>query len=110
MENKCDSSYYTQTSLDRTLMNEELIRWMEETTTETPEPKTSKPLKPSGKCQICGKKDAKSICLKCSRGVCVSCYFKIIGVCQKCVPKELVEKWMEKHPDWEKILGVEWVE
>jgi hypothetical protein len=41
--------------------------------------------------------------------VCSSCYFKIIGVCKECVPKDIAEKWEGKQPDWEKELGVEWV-
>jgi hypothetical protein len=88
-------------------MNEELLKWMKEKAIEIK--KKPPPLrKPTGKCQICGERDAKFACLKCSRETCVSCYFKIIGVCQKCVPKELVAKWMEKHP--KKILGIEWIE
>ena len=101
---------------DGVSMNEELQKWLNKTREET---KISKKMKgasnvgrkrPSGKCQICGEKDAKFVCLKCGRSVCISCYFKIIGVCKKCVPKSIVEKWDEKHPDWEKVLGVDWVD
>ena len=97
-------------------MNEELQRWLAEMREiGMPHQKTKDNLghkmkKPIGKCQICKEKEAKAICLKCTRLVCTSCYFKIIGVCKKCIPKSIVEHWEEKYPDWEKILGVEWVD
>lgn len=94
-------------------MNEELKKWLKETKEEI---KTSGKKedffrkKPSGMCQICGEKTAKAVCLKCGRSVCKSCYFKIIGVCKKCVPKDIAGKWDGSHPNWEKKLGVEWVD
>ena len=97
-------------------MNEELQEWLEETRDEIKEikgvEKTSKKHKnkPEGMCQICGENKAKSICLKCDKSVCPSCYFNILGICKKCVPEKYVEKWEARKPDWEKILGVEWVD
>lgn len=92
-------------------MNEELRRWLKESKDEIKISKEKKeePKKPSGKCQVCGEKTADFVCLKCDRSVCKSCYFKIIGICKKCVPKEIASKWDGSHPDWEKQLGVEWV-
>ncbi len=66
--------------------------------------------KPTGLCSICGQHKAQIYCLKCGRPVCSSCSFAIIGICKKCVSKETVERWEGKIPNWEKVLGVEWVE
>ena len=93
-------------------MNEELKRWIEESKPETKNAKEKRKTnakKLEGKCQICGEKSAEHICLKCGKAVCKSCYFKIIGVCKKCTPPEIAEKWEGSKPDWEKELGVEWV-
>jgi hypothetical protein len=97
---------------DTVSMNEELLRWLNESKDKikVPKAKKGKFKKPSGKCQICGEKIAKIVCLKCGRSVCQSCYFKIIGICKKCVPKNIADKWDGSHPDWEKQLGVEWVD
>jgi hypothetical protein len=93
-----------------TSMNEELRKWMREVEHETKASKDKKTKKkPTGKCEICGEKTATSVCLKCEKSVCKSCYFKIIGVCKKCIPPEIANKWDGSHPDWEKELGVEWV-
>jgi hypothetical protein len=94
-------------------MNKELCEWLKDTKNEIKLSKKSQDFekrKPSGLCEICGEKNSKFFCLKCGRSVCLSCHFKIIGICKKCVPKETAEKWEGKPPDWEKILGVEWVD
>jgi hypothetical protein len=100
-------------NIDNSSMNKELHKWIKETKKDIKENKKLNEevdKKPSGPCLICGDKPAKTICLKCGRSVCLSCHFKIIGVCKKCVPKETAEKWEGKPPDWEKILGVEWLD
>ena len=94
-------------------MNEELKKWLEENREiklGVKQKDVKKAKKPSGKCKICGKRKAEHVCIRCGRSVCSSCYFKIIGVCKKCVPPEIAAKWEGKVPDWEEILGVEWVE
>ena len=93
-------------------MNEELRQWLMDTKEEAKKSKNRKQSlkkKISGSCQVCGERDAKVVCLKCGRNICNSCYFKIIGVCKKCIPQDIADKWEGKQPDWEKILGVEWV-
>lgn len=92
-------------------MNKELKEWLADTKKFIKEKKNSQQpqRKPSGKCEICGENDAKAICLKCERLVCGSCYFKLINVCKKCVPPETAAKWEGKQPNWEEILGVDWV-
>ena len=93
-------------------MNKELQDWIKETR-EIPVDENqngSNNYEPEGKCRICKQKDAKFICLKCNQSVCSDCYFKIIGVCKQCIPESIVEKWKGKNPDWEKILGVQWVD
>ena len=93
-------------------MNEELRRWIQETKQDTKKSKDKKKKhgkKPSGKCQICGEKTAQHTCLKCEKSVCKSCYFKLIGVCKKCIPPEIAGRWDGSQTDWEKELGVEWV-
>lgn len=93
-------------------MNEELRNWLRDSKDEIKiiKEKKGKTRKPSGKCQVCGKKNATSVCLKCGRSVCKSCYFKIIGICKKCIPPEIAGKWDGSHPDWERELGVEWID
>lgn len=94
-------------------MNKELREWLDESRHELEkskkEGKYSKK-KPHGKCEICGEKKAEAICIKCGRNVCKSCYFKLINVCKKCIPVEIAGKWDGSRIDWEKELGVEWVE
>jgi len=93
-------------------MNKELMEWAEDIKQTLQIQKEDSPhadKKPEGNCAVCGEHKAKFVCLKCGKSVCPSCYFKIIGICKKCVPKETTEKWEGKHPDWEKELGVEWV-
>ena len=100
-------------NIENSSMNKELYKWIQETKKEIKTCKNFKEeidKKPSGPCTICGEKPAKTVCLKCGKSVCLSCHFKIIGVCKKCVPKETAEKWEGKPPDWEKILGVEWLD
>ena len=96
---------------DNVAMNEELRKWIEESKEKIKDSKAKKGKSkvPSGKCQICGEKTAEAVCLKCGRSICKSCYFKMIGVCKKCVPPEIAGKWDGSHPDWEKQLGVDWV-
>ena len=94
-------------------MNKALREWIEESRDEIriaqKQRKNSKK-KASGKCSICGKKDAVAFCLKCNKPVCQSCYFKIIGICKKCISDDVAKKWEGSRPDWEKELGVEWVD
>jgi len=92
-------------------MNEELLEWMRESKDKikAAKAKKGKLKKPSGKCQICGEKTAEAVCLKCGKSVCKSCYFKIIGICKRCIPPEIASKWDGSLPDWEKELGVDWV-
>jgi hypothetical protein len=94
-------------------MNEELKEWAKEKHEELRKSDDSEDFskkKPEGKCQICGEKTATSVCIKCGRSVCKSCYFKLIGVCKKCVPRDIAGKWDGSRTDWEKELGVEWVD
>ena len=93
-------------------MNKELQEWINESKEEmrTIRAKNSKLKKPSGKCQICGEKTATTVCLKCGKSVCKACHFKIIGVCKKCIPPEIAGKWDGSKIDWERELGVDWVD
>mgnify|MGYP006280184905 CR=1 FL=1 len=97
-------------------MNKEMQEWIRETQKQSKKVSEQKEKdaekqnkKPKGNCAICGNRKAEAVCIKCNRSVCSSCYFKIIGVCKECVPKDIAEKWEGKQPDWEKELGVEWV-
>jgi hypothetical protein len=100
------------TKTTKASMNVELQKWLNESrdkvkTSKNKKSKSKK--KPSGKCQICGEKTAEHICIKCEKSVCKSCYFKIIGICKKCIPPRIRGKWDGSYIDWEKELGVEWV-
>jgi len=73
-----------------------------------PSSPSSKPVK--GTCQICGTKDAKVRCMKCQTPVCNECYFHLISMCKNCVSKPVADKWKKQKPNWEKKLGVEWID
>jgi hypothetical protein len=96
-------------------MNEELKEWLQQEKKDIEEFKKSDQYKekedtPKGMCEICGDNTAKFNCFKCGQKVCPTCFFNILGVCKKCVPKNIAEKWDGTNPDWEKVLGVEWVD
>ena len=94
-------------------MNEALREWINESKEEirlTQKRRKKSKKKPSGKCSICGKNDAVAFCLKCNKPVCSSCYFKIIGICKNCITEDVARKWAGSRPDWEKELGIEWVD
>lgn len=95
-------------------MNEELVEWIKTSKKQIKEQhetdsNTFIEKKVKGKCQICGKNKARFVCLKCEKSVCPSCYFNIIGVCKTCVPKDYVEIWEKKSPDWKEVLEVDWI-
>jgi len=96
---------------DSTSMNKELQDWIRESRDKIKDLETQQKdvKKPSGKCELCGERTAIAVCLKCGKSVCKSCYFKLIGICKKCVPPEIAAKWDGSQPDWEKELGVDWV-
>ena len=104
----------TSSKTSRTIeMNEELKQWLTEQDKQQLEKTISHHMKhkqPKGMCQICGTTTAKAVCLKCNRFVCSSCYYHLVGLCQKCLSKETVETWKQQKPDWEKLLGVDWVD
>jgi hypothetical protein len=111
------TSYKSKASnKSETSMNKELQEWINEAKDdvkkliEKEENNNATDSKPKGICKICGKNQAKFVCLKCQGPVCPSCYFNIIGVCKTCVPREYVEKWEKKNPNWRKILEIEWVD
>ena len=97
---------------EKVSMNKELRRWINESKENIKNYKSKKDesTKPSGNCQICGVKVAEVVCLKCKRSVCKSCYFKIISICKMCIPKDIAKKWDGSVPDWEKKLGVDWID
>ena len=93
-------------------LNKELQDWIKEAhkvpNKESEESCVKK--EPKGQCEICGNNISKFICLKCEKSVCPSCYFKLIGICKECINQEVMDKWEGKTPDWEQILGVQWVD
>ena len=98
---------------DKKSMNEDLQQWLNEDTRAELSRKIKTKLKdkkPHGMCQICGIKNAKAVCIKCGKSVCNSCYFNLVGLCEKCISKETVEGWKNRKPEWDRILGVDWVD
>jgi len=98
---------------DSQAMNEELRKWLSESDQAELSKKIKtrlKDKKPHGICQICGKNDAKVVCIKCGKSVCNSCYFHLVALCEKCLSKETVDEWKKKKPDWKEVLGVDWVD
>ncbi len=94
-------------------MNEDLQNWL----TEEDKADLSKKIKthlkdkkPHGLCQICGTKTAKVVCIKCGKSVCHSHYFNLVGLCEKCISKKTVEEWKKRKTDWQRVLGVDWVD
>ena len=71
---------------------------------------TLEPQKSLGVCQICGERDAKARCIKCGTPVCTACYFHLVSLCKRCVSEETAKKWKQEKPNWEKKLGVEWID
>jgi len=113
MNKQSNKSNNTQREDDIKSMNEDLQQWLteEEQVDLSRKIKTHlKEKKPHGMCQICGTKTAKAVCIKCGKSVCNSCYFNLVGLCEKCLSKETVDEWKNKKPDWEKVLGVDWVD
>jgi len=93
-------------------MNEDLKKWLQETKNDIKKVEKTQDfsnIEPKGMCQLCGEKKSRSICIKCGKSVCNSCYFKLIGVCKKCVPQDISGKWDGSRTDWEKKLGLKWV-
>ena len=97
-------------------MNEELQEWIKESrekdiTVSTKE-KLTEPMKKkvTGKCQICGQNKAKFLCVNCGAPTCTSCYFHLVGLCKNCLEKRKGEKWKGMTPNWEKTLGVQWID
>jgi len=100
-------------SLENSSMNKELLDWINDSRDKIDKTKIQEKKEkstPKGKCEICGEKTAIAVCIKCGRSVCKSCYFKLIGVCKKCVPKDVAGKWDGTVTDWEKELGIQWVD
>jgi len=81
-------------------MNEELKKWIEEhkdmgiLEAEEENGKTSEEV--TGRCEICGVRDAKYRCIKCGRAVCPSCYFVMFGLCRDCISEDMVKKLDKK--------------
>jgi len=61
-------------------------------------------------CEVCKRNQAKFVCMKCKRKVCSSCYFNILGLCRKCISRDVAERWKGERKDWERVLGIEWVD
>ncbi len=38
------------------------------------------------KCDVCGKNEAKYVCIGCKRNVCANCYRPMLGLCTDCAP------------------------
>ena len=94
-------------------MNEELEEWIEEshsTETQTLLKQKQKQKKPRGKCHVCGEKSARTVCIKCGKPVCNSCYIHLLNVCEKCVSKGVADRWKGRREDWEKKLDVDWLD
>ena len=94
-------------------MNEDLKQWLNKEDQADLSKKIKKHLKdkkPHGMCQICGMKNAKAVCIKCGKSVCHSHYFNLVGLCEKCISKETVKDWKKIKPDWQRVLGVDWVD
>jgi hypothetical protein len=94
-------------------MNEDLKQWVsaeEQADISKTIHERLKDKKPTGKCDICQDHPAKSVCIKCGRSVCSSCYFTMVGLCQNCLSKNTIEKWKNKKTDWKTILEVDWVD
>ncbi len=93
-------------------MNEDLEEWLHEAPEKIPEDteSASQAKKPKGKCKICGAHSATAVCVKCGKPVCNDHYYHIIGVCEKCLSKDTVEKWKKHNPNWRKMLGVDWLD
>ncbi len=89
-------------------INEELKKWIEEhRDMEVAEPEAEEDDKRkkeiTGKCEICGARDAKYRCLKCGRAVCPSCYLIMFGVCKECASDDMIKKMSAKKSGIDRI-------
>jgi hypothetical protein len=102
----------TVTDAENEEMNKELKEWIKETHAQVKRKEKNKvnTKKATGFCAVCGEHKAKYVCQRCKKSVCSSCYFQLVGLCKNCVEKETADKWKGETPDWEKLLGVKWVE
>ena len=97
-------------------MNEELKEWINETQLKTPlsqsdqKPVEPQKIEPTGKCHVCEKNLAKFTCVRCGAPTCTSCYFTMIGLCKNCLSKYTADKWKGQTPNWERTLGVQWID
>jgi len=94
-------------------MNDELREWLQDKKSGIQTIKKTQDLskaKLKGMCELCGERKSQSVCLKCGKSVCSSCNFKLISVCKKCVPQDIGGKWDGSRTDWEKKLGLQWVD
>jgi len=61
-------------------------------------------------CMLCGQRLASEQCSQCHQFVCRDCYFALVGICKQCVSASTAKKWKQRKVDWEKKLGVEWID
>ena len=78
-------------------MNEELKKWMKEHGIDVEKIKEEKEEKIEGKCMICFSKDAEHKCINCGKFVCLSCFWKMLGICKECITEGMMKKWKEKQ-------------
>lgn len=83
-------------------MNEELRQWLAEhgEMKEEPEAGERREQPISGTCTICGARQAKYRCLKCGAVVCPSCYWVMLGLCDRCISPEVRKKIQEARKNY----------
>ncbi|KAA0003407.1 MAG: hypothetical protein DRN33_01130 [Thermoplasmata archaeon] len=88
--------------MDEESMNEDLKKWIEEhrdmgiLEEVEAEEEEKKQEEVTGRCEICGVREAKYRCIKCGRAVCPSCYFVMFGLCRDCISEDVVKKLDKK--------------
>lgn len=77
-------------------INEELRKWAEEHGIKMKK-EEKKEEKIQGKCEICGIREAKYRCIRCNKIACLSCFWKMLGICKECLPEEKIKEQKEHH-------------
>ena len=75
-------------------LNKELEEWIKENKIKIEEKEEYEEI--SGKCEICGIREARYKCIKCGKKVCVDDFWIMLGICKICLPEAEMEKWRKE--------------
>lgn len=89
-----------------TTITEELSSWIS-AQSDPAEPGSAAP---SGPCEVCQQRDAGFTCVNCSKKVCATDHWVMLGLCRVCVSEDEMRKAREARERARPDLGIKWVE